>query len=42
MNALLAAAGYNFHLLRRWLEALLCALLLSILYASRQSLIAQN
>jgi IS5 family transposase len=32
MNAVLAAAGYNFHLLRRWLETLFCALLLIIFY----------
>jgi len=42
MNAVLAAAGYNFHLLRRWLEALLCALFLTIFYRPTRSLIAQN
>jgi transposase, IS5 family len=42
MNAVLAAAGYNFHLLRRWLDALLCALFLTIFYGRKQSLIAQN
>ena len=42
MNAVLAAAGYNFHLLRRWLDALLCALFLTIFYGRKHSLIAQN
>ena len=42
MNAVLAAAGYNFHLLRRWLDALLCALFLTIFYGREQSLIVQN
>jgi IS5 family transposase len=28
INAVLAAAGYNFRLLLRWFEELLCALLL--------------
>ena len=27
INAVLAAAGYNFSLLRRWFEELLCVLL---------------
>jgi len=40
MNAVLAAVGYNFHLLRRWLETLFCALLLIIFYG--RSLSPQN
>jgi IS5 family transposase len=32
-NAVLAAAGYNFRLLLRWLEALLHALLMALLRA---------
>ena len=32
-NAILAAAGYNFSLLIRWLEALLRALLMALLRA---------
>src|SRR5271166_4149696 len=31
INAVLAAAGYNFGLLLRWLERLLCALLRALL-----------
>ena len=27
INALLAAVGYNFHLLLRWFKALLCVLI---------------
>jgi len=42
MNAVLAAAGYNFHLLRRWLETLFCALLLIIFYGRSPSLSPQN
>jgi len=41
-NAVLAAAGYNFHLLRRWLEALLRVLFLTILCGLRETLFAQN
>jgi len=32
-NAVLAAAGFNFRLLIRWLEALLCALLKALIAA---------
>ena len=35
INAVLAAAGYNFSLLLRWLELLLCRILLA-LFASVQ------
>jgi IS5 family transposase len=42
MNAVLAAAGYNFHLLRRWLEEFLCALFLTILDNRSRSLITQK
>jgi IS5 family transposase len=41
-NAVLAAAGYNFHLLRRWLEALLRVLFLTILRGLPETLFAQN
>ena len=37
INALLAAAGYNFSLLLRWLEALLCALIKMLDRAIRQA-----
>jgi hypothetical protein len=33
INAALAAAGYNFGLLLRWLERVLCALLRALLAA---------
>jgi transposase, IS5 family len=33
INAVLAAAGYNFGLLLRWLERLLCALIRALLIA---------
>jgi len=39
-NALLAAAGYNFRLLIRWLAELLCALFRILLLGSRQTVIA--
>lgn len=32
INALLAAVGFNFHLLVRWFEALLCALILAAIH----------
>jgi IS5 family transposase len=35
-NAVLAAAGYNFSLLLRWLEALLCALIAARLRSARR------
>ena len=34
-NAVLAAAGYNFSLLLRWFEALLCALIHALLRTRR-------
>jgi IS5 family transposase len=40
MNAVLAAAGFNFHLLRRWLEALLRALILMLLSSSTRQAIS--
>ena len=39
INAVLAAAGYNFSLLRRWFEAILRALLLVLGCALRPSLV---
>jgi len=39
-NAVLAAAGYNFRLLRRWLAELLCAFFQILAFSSRQPLIA--
>jgi hypothetical protein len=39
MNAVLAAAGYNSSLLRRWFEAILPALLLILGCASRPSIV---
>lgn len=36
INAVLAAAGYNFSLVLRWLRLLLCRILLA-LFASQQS-----
>ena len=35
-NAFLATAGYNFHLLLRWFQALLCALI-TVLLGTRLS-----
>ena len=39
-NAILAAAGYNFRLLIRWLEELLCALLQLLLFGPYQPVCA--
>jgi len=39
-NAVLAAAGYNFRLLRRWLAELLCAFFQILAFSSRQPFIA--
>jgi IS5 family transposase len=42
INAVLAAAGYNFALLLRWLERLLCALIQALLTAPPQVQIAKK
>ena len=34
-NPILAAAGYNFHLLRRWLAELLCAFIQTLIFSPR-------
>jgi IS5 family transposase len=40
INAVLAAAGYNFGLLLRWLAALLCALIAALLASTPKPQIA--